>query len=853
MSLTLTLVDEGRAAFAKSSQDGTNAFTIARAVLGTTFYTFDSTRTEVVSQCDEATAGAIGSSSDEESGIISVALTFSGSEAYSAYELYVYATYDNDSDDHSAGDEFCLAACVSDSESEPIITKAASSRAIIYAYMLITDGDITDLTISNTELVVPAASQTIAGIARLATTDEVIAGLDSLITISPATLFAALSDNDYTAQFGMSGGITQWSSSATYSAGDLVYYVIDGVLVLGSSLTDNNTGNELTDANHWITTSWGSTTTTTTTEASIVSVDLTNTDGVLSGTITVTYTLDGAETTDVLTLTSATVDEDGNVTDAVWDTGSDTESSYTGLFSTITIETATWDDDTGLTGTLTASDSSGYYHMVINVEESEGTGTLYYTLSEDFATVISQLQSVITTLQQEVSALKSGSSSSSDDDDDDSSSSSTLSSGSIYGIGTAGEYNYGKGLPEYNETSSLSDLVNYGFSPLTGYDDRTSTNFAVYKSDSTGLTVMLVPAFYARSGKVGDDYDASYGACNKQTLTLEEYDKLSTAEQAYWFMPRGFFNGSSTQYCSFMFCMQYAATYSSGLLYGGLDYTPTVSTQLYNYVDYAKSHAGLHLMTVFDYAIIWHLALAHAQAVTSTDNAAWYDSTGTTNWPRPYAYQNGASLSSAANARTFSQTDSVRALNSHNGVLGGFMDWGLNWEFAMGMSTSGTSSTDTTSHVSDNSVYLFADNADAYEATSGYGSLATDLWGTSTFMTTTSTLYNPTAYSLPFTTSTTAKSLYGDASVEHWTSPHDGGNAWRAYGIMPGSDSALVSTSAYGNYLGYAYHNLYLRANHCPLFGPYWGASACSPFSRAWYYYRSYSSANFGFRASGHI
>ena len=849
MSLTLTLVDEGRAAFAKSSQDGTNAFTITRAVLGTTFYAFDSTRTEVVSQCDEATAGAIGSSSDEESGIISVALTFSGSEAYSAYELYVYATYDNDSDDHAAGDEFCLAACVSDSESEPIITKAASSRAIIYAYMLITDGDITDLTISNTELVVPAASQTIAGIVRMATEDETAAGLDALIAVSPATLASAVSSM-------IAGGtaLQAYDADTTYSAGDIVYVVSDNELRFAFSLQNDNTGNEVTDTTWWLLSAASTTSHTYAYDVTIESVDLTETDGVLSGTITLSYTdSSGTACVETITIASATVDEDGNLSDIVF--GDDETDS---IFDTYSLTSATWSEDSGLSGYLSAASESGYYVLTATITDSAGTGTLYYTSVIDVETKIAYLETLINAQQGEIEKLQaqlsSSSSSSSSDDDSDSDSSADYDasslgfSGTPSSLGTAGGEAFGVG-PCDDETAAAS----LGLSAMDGTDDIHSDNYGNYQRDDGSIAVWY-PAGYVRVGSSKSDVYTTKGDKAIDIISAEDYAALDDDDKAdFWLFP-AFYNAGSIQ--TGFFRMKYQGYYdsSAGVMIHSRDYDCSTTSELggnYRVIDYNRSYSGWNQQSYLMQLWVELLAICHAQHATSSTYCAWYDSAGTDNHPRKYN-DDGTYSTSSWRVYRANITDTMYLLNSHNGQACGGMDMGNLWDIGIGVCYPGTASTDTTvaAMTTSDTFYLLSPDQDVANITSDYGY--------------TSGVHNHFG---------TAANLLA-SGFEAFTCPVSGSGwkyilpdtVWwpdlattanrRTFGLWPKSDSVYTTTRTSGDAdLDYSGHYLYSRNNLTLLMGgySYTSANALGVFARYWNYYRTYAYTSVAARAGAYL
>lgn len=209
----------------------------------------------------------------------------------------------------------------------------------------------------------------------------------------------------------------------------------------------------------------------------------------------------------------------------------------------------------------------------------------------------------------------------------------------INDIGIPGAIGYGVGIcPKRTPT---------GYTALPNTFVLGSDNYGNYLYSDNSVMVWI-PAFYVRIGHVDNPTYATYGVNSIHTQPIRAFSSVAVAESAGYFLPRAFIDGGD-QLPGFMIdkyeCSNNSGTASSikngnplschtdhnpfsGLtgspannMSGAFSATKTRGTQFFP-------------ASLFQHTVLAILAMAHGQAATSTTYCAWYDSGGTTNFPK---------------------------------------------------------------------------------------------------------------------------------------------------------------------------------------------------------------------------
>ena len=431
-------------------------------------------------------------------------------------------------------------------------------------------------------------------------------------------------------------------------------------------------------------------------------------------------------------------------------------------------------------------------------------------------------------------------------------------------VGVAGAQGFGVG--EY-----LGTLPS-GFSALAGTSDKASANYGNY-TYTDGSVMVFVPKFYYRIGHASSPRYATYGANAIDIAGIETFADEAAANAAGYALHRAFKDGGAVK--SGFFIDKYLAskngTTSCKSVQNGVPISLTTTAGytasngmtgctgiLADSVVLARARgAGVfNVASIFMYDALAKLSLAHGQAATGTANCAWYDATGTTNFPKgcnnnALADVNDATVTfttagDTANAnKPKTGSASNIAKTTHNGQPCGVTDVnGAMWQAVLGITQAGTSATDTTGITTGNA-YVLKSSVALASLTGGFGG-TTDAWGTTSSLTTNYDLVNGF---LPWT-SATGWGYFGNGSNQVFSSATSGTDYLRSCsGIANTTGMSAAGTNQFGADGNYRYG----RANLFPMASGHWGhAAVAGVFYRSWDTRRSGADSYVGFRAAAY-
>lgn len=428
-------------------------------------------------------------------------------------------------------------------------------------------------------------------------------------------------------------------------------------------------------------------------------------------------------------------------------------------------------------------------------------------------------------------------------------------------IGTAGAQGFGVG--EYPGTLPT------GFSAMSGTADKASVNYGNYQY-SDGSVMVFVPKFYYRIGSAGSSRYATYGANAIDIAGAADYADETAANAAGFVLHRAFKDGGAVK--SGFFVDKYLASKNGTTscksianadpisLTTSAGYNPSSGMTgctgiLADAVVLARSRgAGVfNVASIFIYDALAKLSLAHGQAATSSANCAWYDATGTTNFPK--GCNNGALADTNDTSVTYAvSTTSPKpktcatanfAKTTHNGQECGVADInGSMYQVLLGLTQAGTSATDATANATGNA-YILKASAALASLTGGFGGAA-DAWGDTTSLANKYDLINGF---LPWT-STTGWEYFGNGANQVFSGATTGTDYLRSCcGIANTTGMNAAGTNQFGNDGSYRYG----LANIFPIASGFWVVAALAGvFYRYWYNSRSSDNFYVGFRAAAY-
>lgn len=411
-----------------------------------------------------------------------------------------------------------------------------------------------------------------------------------------------------------------------------------------------------------------------------------------------------------------------------------------------------------------------------------------------------------------------------------------------------------------------------GFSPMTGTTDIASANYGNYQY-TDGSVMVFVPKFYYRIGHASSPRFATYGANAIDIAGIETFADEAAANAAGYALHRAFKDGGAVK--SGFFIDKYLAskngTTSCKSVQNGAPislattagYTASngmtgCTGVLADSVVLARARgAGVfNVASIFMYDALAKLSLAHGQAATGTANCAWYDSTGTTNFPKgcnnnaladtndaTVTFTTAGDTSNANKPKTGSASNLAKT--THNGQPCGVTDVnGAMYQVMLGITQAGTSATDTGA-ITTGDAYVLKSSVALASLTGGFGG-TTDAWGTTSSLTTNYDLINGF---LPWT-SATGWEYFGNGSNQVFSGATSGTDYLRSCcGIANAAGMSAAGTNQFGADGNYRYG----RANLFPYASGNWGDAAdAGVFYRRWSSNRSGGGSVAGFRGAAY-
>lgn len=443
-------------------------------------------------------------------------------------------------------------------------------------------------------------------------------------------------------------------------------------------------------------------------------------------------------------------------------------------------------------------------------------------------------------------------------------------------IGAQGGQGFGVGI-----CANESILVARGLGSLPGTKTRGHIQYGNYQH-ANGSIVCYVPKFFYRIGHASSPRYATYGVNAVDIVGIETFANEAEANASGYALHRAFVNAGIE--INGFFYDKYIASKDGNTscksVFGVVPISLVADAAYTNSKDmvtpdgacagiYADAvmlararGAGWHCSSVFQQSAIGLLSLAHGQAATSTTYCAWYDPTGTTNFPK--GCNNGAlsdindgtvTYTSAGDSGNASKplcgANSNFAKTTHNGQECGIADInGSMWQVLLGITAPGASATDVTQAAAGaayQSAYILKRSADISVLTHGWksGAGGTEAWGDAAHL---ASLYDQLADAFPWTESNTSARM-GSGSNQVFDSSVSGTGYLRTACGIPKDSGATNSagTNLFGNDLCY----MYSRANLFVQSAGNWNNSAgAGAFCRAWSLNRATASSYVGFRAA---
>ena len=421
------------------------------------------------------------------------------------------------------------------------------------------------------------------------------------------------------------------------------------------------------------------------------------------------------------------------------------------------------------------------------------------------------------------------------------------------------------------------DTLPSGFAELEDTTDTASANYGNYQY-TDGSIMCWIPAYYYRIGHVNNPTYGTYGANSVDIQPDLAFASEATANAAGYALHRAFKNAGAKQ--RGFFYDKYQCSNNSGVAssikngnplssnsahnpFSGLTGTP--ANAYHGAFAAAKTRGSqFHVSSRFQFAALALLALAHAQASTSTTYCAWYDATGTNNFPKGC---NNNALGDVNDSAVKWQSDgylncgktgsagygggagNVFAKSTHNGQDSGVADLNGNmWEINSGMTRPGTSTSDATQQNDATQFYILKESVDVNALTGNWGS-GNAAFGNATHL---ATLYD--AITLSHISNAGVWGLFGNSATPTNAVLDNAvsGDGYRqtAMGIYTSTGHDNTGINLFGLDSIYEYH----RANLClPSCGTWYNTTNAGVWSLFLHNYRTYSNYDVGFRAAADV
>ena len=346
-------------------------------------------------------------------------------------------------------------------------------------------------------------------------------------------------------------------------------------------------------------------------------------------------------------------------------------------------------------------------------------------------------------------------------------------------IGIVGRQGFGVSFPDATE----DELAAIGMTPMNGTYDKTSDNYGNFMSDNGGQFV-YIPHHYVRYGEqTEDDYDV-YGANVLGVKSHDAYNSEAEANADGYFSPRAFYDGSESVNQQGFFMQKYEPNgktldgvvyaYGDGSARGMASITPEVMmTRARNL------GSDYFVASYFMHQAMDTITLLQGQHSTGTANCAWWKSRGGANYP------------------TKGWSSSNPALYSHNGQKNGIMMAdGYTWEFALGVTTPGSSATQGQTAIGNNKIFLLKPTVKMKDLTNDFGGSvgANDVWGNATHL---ATIYDEFDTTDHFSMTTSRTWYWGNGSNQMYIQPVRNGEldakARDSFMLIPNSEQSISS------------------------------------------------------------
>lgn len=392
------------------------------------------------------------------------------------------------------------------------------------------------------------------------------------------------------------------------------------------------------------------------------------------------------------------------------------------------------------------------------------------------------------------------------------------SSDNINNIGIAGAAGFGVGI---------CPTLPAGFVAMSGYDQVGAENYGNYQY-TDGSIMVWIPAFFYKYGTGSNGLSVNIVDIKPESA----YADVAAANAAGYALHRAFYDGGAVQ--RGVFVDKYKCSANAGIassIKNGIPMSSNAANNpfsvctangqtpaqfYYGAIAAAKSRGNNFFPgSVFIRGALALLALAHAQASTSTTWCAWYHATN--NFPKgcnnnALGDQNDAELlfvTSGYSTANKTGSANVLAKTTHNGQNCGVADVnGTLLEVCLGITSDATN------------FYVLKTSATMKNITSG-NTGATDAWGASGI----AALYDSLGATYGALTASSTAKLYGSATQVF--SEATSGNAWNAAGAGIPLVGGVGGTNAFGNDGLWDY-----RPNEmCPLAAGSWNDAA---YAGAW-------------------
>jgi hypothetical protein len=431
-------------------------------------------------------------------------------------------------------------------------------------------------------------------------------------------------------------------------------------------------------------------------------------------------------------------------------------------------------------------------------------------------------------------------------------------------IGTAGEIGFGAGVYPGD------DLATAGLTEMTGTTDPTHDNYGNYQH-TNGSIMVFVPKFYYRVGNVAAPQYATYGANSIEIAGIDQFSDTASANAAGYVLHRAFIDGGAEK--SGFFFDKYLNSKSGNAAVSVKNQSPIglTTNASYNPSSTMTGCTGIladavvlgrargsqyNQCSAFMLGALAILSLAHGQMATGTAACAWYDATGTTNFPKGCnsslsdVNDSGVTFTTAGDAGTADKplagSGVPFAKTTHNGQNCGIADLnGSLFDCALGITAPGTSATSTTA-ITNDTIYVLKESVALASLTAGWDG-STDAWGNTTHL---STLYD--SVTSPHALGSPTGWVYWGNGSNQVIDGASSGAAWSTAGFIPKDNNATsaTGTNQFGNDGLYRYN----RHNMFPIAGGNWANAAnAGVFYRIFSNYRSIDNINVAPRASAYL